>query len=245
MKVAFLQQLGERTWPEIDGRPTLLVPVGSTEQHGRHLPLDTDARVAAAVATRAASVTRPAGAGGPGRASGDVLVAPPVAYGASGEHEGFPGTVSIGHEALRLLLVELGRSAALWAGRLLFVNGHGGNVPTLVDAVRLLRYEGRAAAWFACAPGGDAHAGRTETSLMLALAPALVGLDRGAGNPAPLGELLPAMRTGGIAAVSPNGVLGDPAGASAEEGERLLTSMTEALAAALIRWTPAPSGRLI
>ena len=151
--------LGERAWPEIDGRPTLLVPVGSTEQHGPHLPLDTDARVAAAVAARAAD-------------AGALLVAPPVAYGASGEHEGFPGTVSIGHEALRLLLVELGRSAARWAGRLVFVNGHGGNVPTLVDAVRLLRYEGRDAAWFACAPGGDAHAGRTETSLMLALDPA-------------------------------------------------------------------------
>jgi creatinine amidohydrolase len=225
-----MTQLGERTWPEIDGRPTLLVPVGSTEQHGPHLPLDTDARVAAAVAVRAA------GAG--------LLVAPPVAYGASGEHEGFPGTVSIGHEALRLLLLELGRSAARWAGRLLFVNGHGGNVPTLVEAVRLLRYEGRDAAWFACSPGGDAHAGRTETSLLLALAPGLVGPDRAAGNPAALGELLPAMRAGGVAAVSPNGVLGDPAGASAEEGERLLTWMTDALVAALARWTPAPSGRL-
>ena len=223
--------LGERAWPEIGGRPTLLVPVGSTEQHGPHLPMDTDARVAAAVAARAAG-------------TGALLVAPPVAYGASGEHEGFPGTVSIGHDALRLLLVELGRSASRWAGRLVFVNGHGGNVPTLVDAVRLLRYEGRDAAWFACAPGGDAHAGRTETSLVLALAPALVRGDPVAGNPAPLRELLPAMRAGGVAAVSPNGVLGDPARASAEEGERLLASMTEALTAALTRWTPDASGRL-
>jgi creatinine amidohydrolase len=71
-----------------------------------------------------------------------------------------------------------------------------------------------------------------------------VGPDRAAGNPAPLGELLPAMRTGGVAAVSPNGVLGDPAGASAEEGERLLASMTEALVAAFNRWTPDPAGRL-
>ena len=164
--------LGERAWPEIDGRPTLLVPVGSTEQHGPHLPMDTDARVAAAVAARA---------GG----NGALLVAPPVAYGASGEHEGFPGTVSIGHEALRLLLVELGRSASRWAGRLVFVNGHGGNVPTLVDSVRLLRYEGRDAAWFACAPGGDAHAGRTETSLVLALAPTLVRGDPVRGQPGP------------------------------------------------------------
>jgi mycofactocin precursor peptide peptidase len=167
-----------------------------------------------------------------------------VAYGASGEHEAFAGTVSIGHAALRLLLVELGRSAARWAGRLVFVNGHGGNVPTLVEAVTLLRYEGRDAAWFPCAPGGDAHAGRTETSLVLALDPALVRPGAVAGNPAPLAELLPAMRAGGVAAVSPNGVLGDPAGASAAEGERLLAGMAAELAAALTRWTPDPTGRL-
>jgi mycofactocin system creatininase family protein len=222
--------LGERVWPEIDGRPTLLVPVGSVEQHGPHLPLDTDTRIAAAVAARAAT--------------GALLVAPPVAYGASGEHEGFAGTVSIGHEALRLLLVELGRSASRWAGRLVFVNGHGGNVSSLVEAVRLLRYEGRDAAWFACAAGGDAHAGRTETSLMLALDPALVRPERTAGNTAPLADLLPAMRAGGVAAVSPNGVLGDPAGASADEGERLLAAMSDALGAAITRWIPDPAGRL-
>ena len=167
--------LGDRAWPEVEGRPTLLVPVGSVEQHGPHLPLDTDARVAADVAARAAaevlcttSADVPAGAargippadGAVG--SGALLVAPPVGYGASGEHEGFPGTVSIGHEALRLLLVELGRSAARWAGRVLFVNGHGGNVPTLVDAVRLLRYEGRDAAWLVCAPGASRHVRRRE-----------------------------------------------------------------------------------
>jgi mycofactocin precursor peptide peptidase len=223
--------LGERVSPEIDGLPTLLVPVGSTEQHGPHLPLDTDARVAAAVAARTAAGT-------------DLLVAPAVAYGASGEHEGFPGTVSIGQEALRSLVVELGRSAGRWAGRLVFVNGHGGNVPTLVEAVRLLRYEGRDAAWFACAAGGDAHAGRTETSLILALDPALVRSDRPAGNTAPLAELMPALRAGGVAAVSPNGVLGDPAGASAEQGEELLAAMADALTAALARWTPDPTGRL-
>jgi mycofactocin precursor peptide peptidase len=222
--------LGERVWPEIDGRPTLLVPVGSVEQHGPHLPLDTDTRIAAAVAARAAT--------------GALLVAPPVAYGASGEHEGFAGTASIGHEALRLLLVELGRSASRWAGRLVFVNGHGGNVSSLVEAVRLLRYEGRDAAWFACAAGGDAHAGRTETSLMLALDPALVRPERTAGNTAPLADLLPAMRAGGVAAVSPNGVLGDPAGASADEGERLLAAMSDALRTAITRWTSDPAGRL-
>lgn len=229
-------RLGERTWTDLDGPAprTVLVPVGSLEQHGPHLPLDTDARIAAAVARRAAD-------GDPA-----VLLAPPVAYGASGEHEGFPGTLSIGHEALRAVLVELGRSAAAWASRLVFVNGHGGNLPTVPSAVAALRHEGRDVAWFGCAaPGGDAHAGRTETSILLELDPAVVreGAAR-AGNTAPLRELLPALRRGGVTAVSRNGVLGDPAGASAEEGRRLLESMAGALRTGLAGWSPDDDGRL-
>ena len=137
------------------------------------------------------------------------------------------------------MLVELGRSAGRWAARLVFVNGHGGNFPTVPDAVAQLRDEGRDAAWFGCGvPGGDAHAGRTETSMLLALAPELVRLDAAeAGNTAPLTELLPALRSGGVAAVSPNGVLGDPAGATAEEGERLLDAM-----ASQLRNGPVPMG---
>ena len=71
----------------------------------------------------------------------------------------------------------------------------------------------------------DLHAGFTETSLMLHLRPESVRLDRAvAGNTRPLREILPAMRSGGVAAVSPTGVLGDPAGATADEGERLLAA---------------------
>jgi mycofactocin system creatininase family protein len=226
--------LGDRTWPEV-AVSTLLLPLGACEQHGPHLPLDTDARVAVAVAATAAA--------------GDdaLLVAPPLAYGASGEHEGFPGTLSIGHEALRAVLVELGRSACRWASRLVFVNGHGGNLPTVPDAVAQLRREGRDAAWWPCVvAAGDAHAGRTETSLLLALDPAAVRQEAAEpGARAPLAELLPALRAGGVAAVSSNGVLGDPSGASAVEGARLLAEMTAALRACLTRWHPDPTGRLI
>jgi mycofactocin precursor peptide peptidase len=226
--------LGERTWTDAGGRPTLLVPVGSLEQHGPHLPLDTDARIAAAIAHRAAD------------ADARLLVAPPVAYGASGEHEAFPGTLSIGHEALRAVLVELGRSAGRWAGRLLFVNGHGGNLPTVPDAAAQLRAEGRDVAWFGCGvPGGDAHAGRTETAILLALDPALVRLDAAeAGSTAPLAQLLPALRAGGVAAVSPNGVLGDPAGATAAEGALLVDAMVRRLRGGLGRWRPDARGHL-
>jgi creatinine amidohydrolase len=216
--------LGTSVWPDLASaaRPTLVLPVGSTEQHGPHLPLDTDARVAVAVAEAVASAL-----GG--------VVAPPIAYGASGEHEGFPGTVSIGSDALRTLLIEYGRSASAWAARLVIVNGHGGNVEAVRDAVARLRFEGRDAAWVPCAPDpaaglpGDAHAGRAETSLMLHLAPALVRV--GAAQPgetAPIAQLLPRLRDSGVRAVAPNGVLGDPAGASAEEGARLLGAMVTA-----------------
>jgi creatinine amidohydrolase len=220
--------------PELGERATVVVPLGSVEQHGPHLPLGTDTAVAAAVAAGLVE-RRP-----------DLLLAPAVPYGASGEHEGFPGTVSIGTEALTALLVELGRSAGRWAGRLLVVNGHGGNLDALRAAVPLLRHEGRDIAWFPCGvPGGDAHAGRAETSLMLHVEPTAVDLARAEpGETAPVAELLPRLRAGGVAAVSPNGVLGDPTGATAEEGARLLTGMVDRAVAAVQTWDVRPDGRL-
>jgi mycofactocin precursor peptide peptidase len=85
--------------------------------------------------------------------------------------------------------------------------------------------------------GGDAHAGRTETSVQLALYGARVRTaEAAAGNTDGLGTLMPVLRRDGVRAVSPNGVLGDPAGASAEEGHRLLAAATEDLVEAVERW---------
>ncbi|SFO33238.1 creatinine amidohydrolase [Geodermatophilus obscurus] len=226
-----MTDLARAVWPELPGRPLLAVPLGSVEQHGPHLPLATDTVVAEAV-VRAARL--------------DAVVAPAVPYGASGEHEGFPGTVSVGTDALTTMLVEYGRSACRWAGRLLVVNGHGGNLDALRSAVPLLRAEGRDAAWFPCGvPGGDAHAGRTETSLLAHLEPGSVRTDRSvAGVTTPVGDLLPRLRAEGVRAVSPTGVLGDPAGASAEEGARLLAGLAARLSAAVARWDVAEDGRL-
>lgn len=215
------RQLASRTAGEVAAAAplVLLVPVGSCEQHGPHLPLDTDTRVAVAVAERVAA-TR----------SG-VVVAPAVAYGSSGEHQGFAGTLSIGTAALRAVLIELGRSALPAAevgafASLVFVNGHGGNHEALGEAVDLLVGEGRpVSAWWPSIAGGDAHAGRTETSLLLALDADAVGPERPVGATEPLTELLEPMRAGGLAAVAPNGVLGDATGASAEEGEALLAAL--------------------
>ena len=228
-------RLTDATWPEVTGAPLVVVPLGSVEQHGRHLPVATDTVVAQAVAE--AVVPRLDGA----------LLAPALAYGASGEHEGFPGTNSIGTEALGALLVEYGRSAGRWAGRLLVVNGHGGNLDALRTAVPLLRAEGRDVAWFPCGvPGGDAHAGRTETSLMLHVEPGAVREAlAAAGETAPISELLPRLRAEGVRAVSPDGVLGDPAGATAEEGAAMLGALVDRLVAAAGVWQVDPGGRLL
>jgi mycofactocin precursor peptide peptidase len=221
-------------WPDLREAPLLVVPLGSVEQHGHHLPVATDTVVAGAVAEAAA-----------GELDG-ALLAPALAYGASGEHEGFPGTISLGTEALTGLLVEYGRSACRWAARVLIVNGHGGNLDALVAAGSVLRAEDRDLAWFPCGvPGGDAHAGRTETSLMLHVEPeGVLGERAVAGETRPIGELLPRLRREGVRPVSPTGVLGDPAGASAVEGADLLAGVVERLVTAVTTWDVDPSGRL-
>ena len=189
-----------------------MLPVGSTEQHGPHLPLDTDTAIAVAVAQRAAAAVPAA------------VVAPPLAIGASGEHAGFAGTLSIGTEVLAAAIVEIVRTAGPEFERVVVVNGHGGNLDAVRSAVTTCAAEGRSVqAWHPSHPGGDAHAGRTETSVMLAIAPDRVRLDRvEAGETAPLAEVLDDLRSGGLASVTPNGVLGDPSGADAAEGERIL-----------------------
>jgi len=220
----------------------VIIPVGSTEQHGPHLPLDTDTRIASAVARELTARL----AGGSGDPQLHWVVAPAIAYGDSGEHQSFPGTISIGTDALSTLLLEFGRSATCWAHRLLFINGHGGNISALHRAVGLLRSEGRDAGWCPCAvAGADAHAGHAESSLLLHISPADVLTDRWrAGNGAPLSDLLPSMRRGGVAAVSELGVLGDPTTATAAEGERMLAEMVDACLSRVERWTPARNGLL-
>jgi len=225
------RELGRLAWPDVaDLGPdaVLAVPVGSTEQHGPHLALSTDTDLAVALCARL-STARP-----------QVVAAPPVSYGSSGEHQGFPGTLSIGNDALELLLVELGRSATCTFAAVVLVSTHGGNAAAVTAAVRRLSDEGRAVlAWMPRWPG-DAHAGRTETSIQLALAPDAVRLDRAAaGDTRSVSVLLPALRAAGVAAVSPNGVLGDPAGATAAEGQAIVEGLLADLVRRVDAWRPA------
>jgi creatinine amidohydrolase/Fe(II)-dependent formamide hydrolase-like protein len=116
----------------------------------------------------------------------------------------------------------------------------------MAAATALLRYEGRDVAWCSCGvQNADAHAGHTETSVLLHISPEVVRLEEIVpGNGAPLVELLPAMRHGGVAAVSELGVLGDPTTATAAEGERLLSEMVDGCVRRATRWKPDRDGML-
>lgn len=235
-------RLGDATWKEIDraatvGRrsddgtlaPILLIPIGSTEQHGPHLPLATDTMIAEEIAGRAVHRTD------------GLMIGPTISVSASGEHADFPGTLSIGTATTTALVVELVRSAD-WAAGVVLVNGHGGNHAAITDAVATLTAERRTAlGWWPSWPrrldGGpaDLHAGRIETSMMLAIDPGLVRLELAvAGADASIDEL----RTHGVRAVSPNGVLGDPDGASGREGERFIAAFVDDLIHQIERWRP-------
>jgi mycofactocin system creatininase family protein len=213
-----LTRLADLTWPEAaehaDRGCLLAVPLGSTEQHGPHLPLSTDADVAVALCGALAA------------ARADVVVAPAIGYGASGEHAGFAGTLSIGQAALELLLVELGRSASETFKRMLLVNAHGGNAEPVRRATALLRSESR-----------DVLATSLQLELDRSLDRSRVRLDLAeAGATEPIHELMPALRSGGVRSVSPNGVLGDPAGASAEHGRAALETLVRDLTATVADW---------
>ncbi len=222
-----MRRLAASTWPDLAdfsrSGGTLLIPLGSTEQHGPHLPVTTDTDIAVAIAEAAA------------RRDPRLTVGPAVAYGSSGEHQGFPGTLSIGQDATTLLLLELGRSAAVDFARTVVVSAHGGNASPVARAMRRLADEGHPVSAFSPSwPGGDLHAGRIETSLMLTIAPDRVRLDRAEpGDMRPRDELLPLIRAHGVRPVSANGVLGDPAGADPEEGALLLDRAVGGLLAAL------------
>jgi creatinine amidohydrolase len=225
-------RLADLAWPEAGhrarGGALLAVPLGATEQHGPHLPLSTDTDIAVELCTRLAA------------ARDDVLVAPPVPYGSSGEHAGFPGTLSIGQAALELLVTELCRSAAQTFAHLILVCAHGGNAEPLSRAVARLRGESLDIALFMPSWNGDPHAGFEETSMMLDMAPALVQMERAVpGDSRPLSQIWPLLRSSGVRAVSESGILGDPTAASSERGRILLDELAARLISQVSTWRPA------
>lgn len=238
------RRLADQVWPAVAGpagratgvtgseraadiAPALIVPIGACEQHGPHLPIGTDTVIADELAGRLAAALD--------ADDRQAWIAPPIAVTASGEHHGFAGTLSIGTAAMHTLVVELVRSAT-WATAVILVNGHGGNRQAVDAATAQLVAEGhRVLSWWPSLPAdlvaaGDLHAGYAETSIMLALMPERVDPGRAAAGPTAV--TLAELRAGGIGAVSPNGVLGDPRGATATAGAALLDALTTDLVAA-------------
>lgn len=210
-----------------DSDRIVVLPLGSWEQHGPHLPLHTDTVIVDAVVDAALK--------DPSLSNNKFLRAPTLPITASDEHDGFTGGLSSGTEALVATVVAIARSAS-WARGICIVNGHGGNTPALAKIASALEYEKIPAHMWSLPSyaGGDMHAGHTETSLLLHIAPAQVRQDLiEVGATDITAKEIDLMKISGVKAVSPNGVLGDPRQASAEHGRKVLALYTESLTTAL------------
>ncbi len=249
--------LARLSWPELEallarGADTAVLALGSTEQHGPHLPFATDTLVADALAERFCA-----------RVPNAVRL-PALPFGCASEHLGFPGTLHVGAETLTALLEGLVASVARHGFRRVFVfSAHGGNAGALRDAAeRLARAApaaqvvvfadaGRVAAALHAAAAGfgvtpDAaghHAGEVETSLLLALAPADVRAEEARrGLAAPAGDAQ-AVFYPDLRANAPSGVVGDPRGARAERASAYLDAWVDVLVDAFERAKKSPCAK--
>jgi creatinine amidohydrolase len=238
------RQIGDLTFPEIAGKlkssSIVCLPIGAIEQHGAHLPLNTDVVVAKEV-TRALI-------GRLGDAF-DLWQLPTLAISLSREHDWAPGTLSLSLQGFATLLKETAREIvrALPARNLVIVNGHGGNRGILENLLHELHGD---LSLNACVihpfdlarppsdgAAADVHGGASETSLMLALAPELVRTDMIASAPPPSPASVAALifdrgvtwpwRTDDPR-LARMGIIGDPAAASAEQGRAMVERMVEA-----------------
>ena len=230
----------------------VIIPVGSTEQHGPHLPVQVDARLAAEVAIRAAAHIAE---------HQSVVVAPTLWCGLAEHHMAFGATITLDfatfHALIRCVCASIQRHGFR---RLALLNGHGGNIKALdVIAGELKQELGvrvvSATYWTVSSVAGAfreildeqagvAHACEAETSMMLALEPDLVEreemlrVDGGRRNLSASGGLY---RWKGFEEMTESGVIGVPAAASAEKGERLLAAAAKGVAEALVQeelWKP-------
>lgn len=255
------------TWPEVPRAVAedrvCLVPAGTLEDHGPHLPIDADTRIAVEICRRAAEAI-----------PDDVVLLPPVIHGFTPHHMDFPGPITIGWETFTRYCVDIGSSLARHGfRRILFLNGHGSNIPLIDMASRLIGLEHpdvlAAAAFYLTSAegrrviddvreselGGMGHACELETSIYLALDPDAVFMDKAVDeNSYPEGphawmdwsdgplRLMPWWN-----AISRTGVHGDATKATAEKGELLLAAAVNECVAFVrelrdkplpVRWQP-------
>ena len=240
-------RMEEMTWPDVraaieGGFTTVVVGVGSTEQHGPHLPTMTDTRIGDEIAHRVALRL------------GNALQARTIPIGVSEHHLAFGATVSIKQSTLKAILLDYVDSLSRDGfTRIVLLPSHGGNFATVQAVIdesagshpgvvvtgyaELLPFSElleQASARFRISAGAaGAHAGENETSMMLALEPDLVRRDRfAAGYVGPLGaEQVKIIFERGMTALTANGVLGDPAEASADKGAAYLDALADFLVA--------------
>ena len=236
--------LFEMTRPEVEeaiasGVDTIIITIGSTEQHGLHLPLGTDAIMGEALGQRVA------------RALGDTLLAPGMRIGCSEHHMDFAGSLTLSRETFIGVVGDICRSLARHGFRhIVLLPTHGGNFAPLAKAVEAIRPELSGVNLIAFTDlmafmdeifqtgkarkvtpeQAGAHAGEFETSIMLYLRPDLVAIDKA--QPGYVGDQLriaPLVFEKGFRAVTANGVLGDPRNASAANGEAYMAAITDLL----------------
>lgn len=236
-------RMEEMNWPDVkaaiaEGFTTAVVAVGSTEQHGPHLPTMTDTRIGDAMAYRVALKL------------GDALQARTIPVGVSDHHLAFGATISLKPETLKLVVRDYVDSLVRDGfRRILFLPCHGGNFAPVAQAVEEARkahpnnditaytsllgltgfLTGASAEFGISEEESGVHAGESETSLMMALEPALVARDRFA--PGYLGRMgekeVQIVFEKGMPALTENGVMGDPRKASAEKGEVYLEKFAD------------------
>lgn len=236
--------LFEMTRPEVEqaiasGVDTVIVTIGSTEQHGLHLPLGTDAILGEVLGDRVA------------RALGNALVAPGLRIGCSEHHMDFAGSLTLGRETFIRVVGDICRSLAHHGFRhIVLIPTHGGNFAPLAKAVEAIRPKLATVNLIAFTDlmtfmdaifqtgkarnvtpeRAGAHAGEFETSIMLTVRPDLVAIDQA--QPGYVGDQLsiaPLVFEKGFRAVTANGVLGDPRDASAANGEAYMAAITDLL----------------
>ncbi|WP_340065002.1 creatininase family protein [Ascidiimonas aurantiaca] len=231
----------QKTWPEIKDYlktvDTVILPTGAIEQHGPHLPVDTDYYDAKYMAYKVADACN----------EPKPLVLPTIPFGVSYHHDSFQGTLSVTNDALSRFVYDLGMSLAKnGVKKIIILNGHGDNAPTLSYAAQMIN---RDAKIFVCVDTGetsdvdlyklidtpnDIHAGEIETSTSLAVRPDMVQMDKAVNETMSFGsKFLDYDNERGVKwyvhthKISESGVMGDATKATAEKGKKMWELMIQ------------------
>ena len=240
----------EYTWPEIleavEHQKVCVLPVGTVEQHGHHLPLAVDNLTSNEISRRAVE-----------QIPDEAVLMPQVSYGFNEHHLDFPGTIAIKHETFVSYIVEIGQSLAHHGFRkLIVINGHGSNIPFLEIACRRINNTtpmiAAIAPWWSLAkkaiaeirespkPGGMSHGGELETAVILHLRPDLVQMDKATKDINfqqsefiwwDLEEGSPVRFMEHFSRMSKTGVIGDPTLGTEEKGKKVVDYTVEQLVA--------------